>query len=1707
VNVTAITVGGTSATATADQFTYVAAPTVTNLSPAAGPVAGGTSVTITGTGFAGTVTVKFGTTAATGVTVVSPTQITATSPAETAATVNVIVTAAGGTSATATADQFAFMAAPTVTAVSPASGPVAGGTTVTITGTNLAGTTLVDFGSVAATNVTVNTAGTQITATSPAQAAGTVNVVVTAPGGISTAVTADHFNYVAVPTVTGISPAGGPLAGGTSVTITGTGFVSGATVSFGGTAGVNATFVSATTMTANSPGPGTGTVDVTVTDTGGTSATSTADQFSYLNAATVTGISPAVGPLAGGTTVTITGTGFNGATAVNFGTGAGTKVTVVSATTIMATSPAETAGTVDVTVKGLGGLSAASSADKFNFLGVPTVTGVSPAAGPLAGGTTVTITGTNLTAASLVDFGTIAGSNIVVNSSGTQLTVTSPAETAGPVNVTVTAPGGVSAINGTDGFTYVVAPTVTAIGTSVGPVAGGTTVTITGTGFTGISGSTGVSAVYFGLLPATSFKINSATQITAVSPAGSAGTVDITVAGAGGASTTSTADQFIYAALPTLTGISPTAGPLAGATSVTITGSGFTGTGFTAVTGVKFGTLAASNFTVVSATQITATSPAESAGVVNVTVTGPGGTSTTSTADQYTYMAAPTVTGVSPTSGPAAGGATVTITGAGFSAATAVDFGTVAAASFSINSATQITAVSPAVAAGTVDVTVVSPGGTSTVSPADRFTSVAPPTVTGVSVTSGPTAGVTPAAGALAGGATVTVKGIGFVTGAIVEFGTTAATNVVVNGAGTQLTATSPAATAAGTVNITVTGPGGVSATSTADQFIYLAVPAVTGVSPASGSLASGTVTIAGSGFTDATAVAFGTLAATSFTVNSDSQITAVRPAEAAGTVDVTVTGPSGTSTTSTADQFSYLAAPTVTGISPAAGPTAGSSSVVITGTALSGATIVDFGTLAATSFTINSATQITAVDPAAATSTVNVTVTTPGGVSAVSTADQFSYAVAKVTGVSTSTAAGAYEEYSAIPIVVTFNQPVAVTGAPQLALNAGSGATAVYSGGSGTATLSFIYTIAAGQAASDLDYASTAALALDGGTIKDLAGGAATLTLPATGTDALAAKKIFVAPLSDGFESGNFSALPWVLSSSAGTAAANWSVESSVVESGKFAAQSGAIAANGSSSLSVTVTGAAGEISFWRKVSSASGSGVLTFEVDGTTVGQWSGAVPWQQSFYAVSAGTHTYTWIYSKGSGAAAGSDAAWLDNVAFTPGKTLTVAGTPGNDTFSFNAGSGSIVVVLNGESHSFTTSQFNSYVFQGGGGSDTIALTGASSGVNTAALYANGTGQLANTTAGFTVSLSGMASINVTGQAADTAQFYDAAGNETFTAYADYNSTGKTFAEMVGSGYSNSATGFGANVGNSTNGGSDTAIFYDSPSSDVFTAYADYNSTGKSLASLTGSYGSYSSGYSNSAKGFRTNVAYSTNGGSDTAYFYDSPGNDTFTAYADYNKTGKPFATMTGTYGGGFANSATGFATNVAYSTNGGSDTASFYDSPGNDTFVAYGDYNGAGKTFAELSGTYGGGYADSANGFATNVAYAVNGGSDTASFYDSPGNDTFSAYADYLASGKEYASMTGAYGGGFANSASGFSTMDGYSTNGGSDTANLYDSPGNDTLYTDLAIAQLYGNSGGYSEQASGFSIVNAFGTLGGTNKHSKGPDALSYLLRLNGTWS
>jgi hypothetical protein len=296
--------------------------------------------------------------------------------------------------------------------------------------------------------------------------------------------------------------------------------------------------------------------------------------------------------------------------------------------------------------------------------------------------------------------------------SSTSITVKSANEAPlanASVDVTVTSPGGTSAVSPADVFTY--GHSITTLSPSSGPVTGGTTVTITGSGLTGASG------VLFGSTPSTQFTVVSDTQIKVTSPAdtdGNGGLDRLTIIFSDGSSViTGSAQGFTYfTPVPVVTSVSPNMGAPGGGDTVTIKGIGLTG-----ATTVSFGAtpVTSGGFTVNSAgTQITVTSPPGTApSTVDVTVTGPGGTSVLRSSDTFTY--GPVITYLSPNSGSHLGGTLVTIKGAGFSGASAVNFGTTAVpiSASSVNtSGTQITVTAPPGSPGaSVEITVSVGGG------------------------------------------------------------------------------------------------------------------------------------------------------------------------------------------------------------------------------------------------------------------------------------------------------------------------------------------------------------------------------------------------------------------------------------------------------------------------------------------------------------------------------------------------------------------------------------------------------------------------------------------------------------------------------------------------------------------------------------------------------------------------------------------------------------------------------------------------------------------------------------------------------------------------------------------------------------------------------------------------------------------------------------
>jgi len=277
-------------------------PTITAISPASGLTAGGTNVTITGTGFvAGSTSVKIGGVAATGVTVTNPTSLTCTTPAGTAGAKDVVVTVTGAAAAATLSSGFTY-APPTVSklAVTGITNSINVGATsnVTVTAQDGSGITVTDY------TGTIYFTSTDTGATFPASYTfiATDNGVHTFTGGVkfatagSQTVTATDtttatitgsqtvmVNFIPTPTISNVAPPSGMIAGGTTVTITGTNFIAGSTsVTIGGVAATGVTVTSPTSLTCTTPAGTAGAKDVEVTVTGAAAAATLSSGFTYM---------------------------------------------------------------------------------------------------------------------------------------------------------------------------------------------------------------------------------------------------------------------------------------------------------------------------------------------------------------------------------------------------------------------------------------------------------------------------------------------------------------------------------------------------------------------------------------------------------------------------------------------------------------------------------------------------------------------------------------------------------------------------------------------------------------------------------------------------------------------------------------------------------------------------------------------------------------------------------------------------------------------------------------------------------------------------------------------------------------------------------------------------------------------------------------------------------------------------------------------------------------------------------------------------------------------------------------------------------------------------------------------------------------------------------------------------------------------------------
>ena len=392
---------------------------------------------------------------------------------------------------------------PSVTMVSPARGPVWGGDKITINGWGLDDPQAVSFGDTPAASFSVQSEH-QIVAVAPPGAPGTVEVTVTTPYGSSPVSEADGYTYVPgqapgpIGAVAGALTAGGAVAPGRQVTVSGTGpanatlqtglFCSGdcdgeslGAVSTDGGGHYTTTFTLPALTKQGTLSPYALAIGCDGCGAGWTGIPLAAATTSS-TPPTVAGISPSSGPDTGGQTVTVTGSGLTTDTQAHFGTVAVPVLGATSdGTSLTVTTPPGADGRVDVTVTNGGGTSATSRATAYTYqppvqpplpqpptppaqpplslpptpTATPVVTGVTPAAGPDTGGQVVTIAGSGFAADAQVTFGPYNTATVAaVSPDGKQITARTPPDLDGPMDVQVATAAGVSPLQRADRYTY-----------------------------------------------------------------------------------------------------------------------------------------------------------------------------------------------------------------------------------------------------------------------------------------------------------------------------------------------------------------------------------------------------------------------------------------------------------------------------------------------------------------------------------------------------------------------------------------------------------------------------------------------------------------------------------------------------------------------------------------------------------------------------------------------------------------------------------------------------------------------------------------------------------------------------------------------------------------------------------------------------------------------------------------------------------------------------------------------------------------------------------------------------------------------------------------------------------------------------------------------------------------------------------------------------
>lgn len=706
-----------------DSFFYgppvITAPDVTDIVPSLGPIEGGNQVQIVGSNFLSVATVSIGTNPASDVIVESPFLITATVPPGTIGPADVEVTNSDGQSGLLKNGYNYGSRPPEIWTMFPNFGLLSGNTQVTIVGERFQSAAQVFIGESPLTQVNVVSDRLITGKTSSSASPGLKDIVVINPDGVSGTLKS-FFEYggddlgLPPPFLFGVSPLSSPTEGGVDITISGNDFQNGVAVLFDNYP-VRIDHFDSGLLKVTSPPHDTGSIEIAITNPDGQTVTLPADQawnsFTYdSNQPSIWSIYPMESPTIGGVKTTIMGNHFQQGAKVEFGSFPAT-IEDISLMTIKALTPPHPPGEVNVTVTNPGELSDTYTGDiifgKFTYVGnappPPVINSVVPNQGSLFGKDAVTIQGENFFTGVRVFFGPNEAEGVMLNSENS-IQVTTPPFGLGPVDIKILNADSRQDIL-EDCFTYVApAPTTTGITPNSGPTAGGTLLTIEGTGFLP------ESKVIFGGNLASGIIFIDQNILMCTAPPGFPGTATVTVINPGNQSGSLT-DGFTYegerAPAPQLLSIFPSTGDVQGGTSVAIMGQGFLSGVSVTIDGQPV-----SGINVDSITSMTVVTPPGNAGAVDVVVTNLDEQSSTSP-ESFIYIdpsaPAPKINSITPSHGPTSGGTEVVISGQYFQRGIIVFIDDNLLADIAFVSAQEIHGKTPEGKQGTVLVKVINP--------------------------------------------------------------------------------------------------------------------------------------------------------------------------------------------------------------------------------------------------------------------------------------------------------------------------------------------------------------------------------------------------------------------------------------------------------------------------------------------------------------------------------------------------------------------------------------------------------------------------------------------------------------------------------------------------------------------------------------------------------------------------------------------------------------------------------------------------------------------------------------------------------------------------------------------------------------------------------------------------------------------------------------